>query len=190
MPPLPKAVRIRTATGWQDIAIVGPPGPQGQQGPKGDVGPAAPILAYQMPFNPDDTMPDTPLGTLWIDSDEVPLVSETVRTLRTGQSYIVAGVLGSVTIIPSFFVPTMGIGQITKLVGARHKIQSGSGILAQLTQNGINVGVEMSVTQTKATTTFPTPVTIADGDEIGMTLQSPLGTPQNLSLTAIFEHQI
>ena len=39
MPPLPKAVRIRTASGWQDIAIVGPPGPQGAQGPQGDVGP-------------------------------------------------------------------------------------------------------------------------------------------------------
>ena len=40
-----KAVRVRTADGWQDIALIGPPGPQGAQGAqgvKGDTGTQGP----------------------------------------------------------------------------------------------------------------------------------------------------
>lgn len=33
-------VRIRTSTGWQDLALVGPQGPQGPEGPQGPQGPA------------------------------------------------------------------------------------------------------------------------------------------------------
>ena len=33
----PKAVRVRTSSGWQDIALVGPPGPAGPMGPIGTV---------------------------------------------------------------------------------------------------------------------------------------------------------
>jgi hypothetical protein len=42
MPPTPKAVRVRTASGWQDIAIVGPPGPTGPTGPQGAAAPIPP----------------------------------------------------------------------------------------------------------------------------------------------------
>jgi hypothetical protein len=43
MPPV-KAVRVKTATGWQDIALVGPVGPQGPQGAVGPVGPPTPMV--------------------------------------------------------------------------------------------------------------------------------------------------
>jgi len=33
----PKAVRVKTTDGWQDIALVGPPGPAGPAGPSGGV---------------------------------------------------------------------------------------------------------------------------------------------------------
>ena len=39
----PQAIRVRTASGWQDIALTGPQGPQGPVGPTGPVGPAGPI---------------------------------------------------------------------------------------------------------------------------------------------------
>src|SRR3954447_467438 len=35
----PYAIRIRTADGWQDIALVGPQGPNGDPGPTGAAGP-------------------------------------------------------------------------------------------------------------------------------------------------------
>lgn len=190
MPTLPKAIRIRTATGWQDVAIVGPPGPQGAAGPMGPTGQPGPTLAYLMPIDPDDTMPDTPVGTIWIDSDASPYVSETIRTIRTGQSYLVAGPLAAAVVVPSFFVPTMGVGQSTKIIGARHKIGSGGGIRVQLSQNGTNIGEEMQVTTTKTTTTFINPAPISDGDEIGVVFAAPAQVPTNLSLSITFEHRI
>ena len=45
----PYAVRVRTATGWQDIALSGPPGPIGPQGAPSTVpGPAGPVGGTQM----------------------------------------------------------------------------------------------------------------------------------------------
>jgi hypothetical protein len=65
MPPTPKAVRIRTDTGWQDIALIGPQGPVGPQGPTGPVGGTE---AYEQAAQPVSTT----LGALWIDTDDVP----------------------------------------------------------------------------------------------------------------------
>ena len=111
-------------------------------------------------------------------------------TVRTGQSYIISGLLAAGQVIPTFFVPIFGVGQTTKIIGVRAKIASGTSIVAQLQQNGTNIGSAITVTPTKATTTFGTPITIADGDEIGLVLSSAVATPANLSLTVIFEHTI
>ena len=42
MPPTPKAVRVRTDTGWEDISLTGPQGIQGIQGLPGIQGPQGP----------------------------------------------------------------------------------------------------------------------------------------------------
>jgi len=57
----PYAVRVRTATGWQDIALSGPPGPVGPQGPNGTV------VVYEQPNTPASPV----IGSVWIDTDDV-----------------------------------------------------------------------------------------------------------------------
>lgn len=57
MPPV--AIRVRTATGWQDIAVQGPPGL-----PQAYVGPSAPSPRgeYVMWVDTDEPEPSTPMG--------------------------------------------------------------------------------------------------------------------------------
>lgn len=65
--PAPRAVRIKTDDGWQDIALVGPPGPKGD---KGDAGDAGTFETYVQPTQPASTND----GALWIDTDDAPPV--------------------------------------------------------------------------------------------------------------------
>jgi hypothetical protein len=109
-----------------------------------------------------------------------------MSTIRTGHSWVIMGALLAAT-IPPFFTP-LAAAQNSKILGVRAKIGSGTSIVAQLTQNGTNIGSAVTITPTKITTTFGTPITFADGDEIGLVLSSPTGSPANLSLTVIMEH--
>lgn len=71
MPTAPrKAIRVKTASGWQDMAIVGPQGPKGDAGDAGDPGPGGTIEYYAQPSEPatDNN------GAIWIDTDEAPPV--------------------------------------------------------------------------------------------------------------------
>jgi hypothetical protein len=76
MPTLPpRAVRIRTADGWQDIALTGPPGPQGDVGPEGATGPPGPEGGPPGPAGP--TGPAGPPGPsskppVYLDTDAWP----------------------------------------------------------------------------------------------------------------------
>jgi hypothetical protein len=65
MPP-PYAIRVKTETGWQDIAIQGATGDQGIQGPQGIQGLTGPPSAVAQPG------PPTPRNevVLWVDTDE------------------------------------------------------------------------------------------------------------------------
>jgi hypothetical protein len=111
------------------------------------------------------------------------------KAMRTGFSWAVSGPLTAGMVIPSFFVP-VAAGQASNLLGVRAKIASGTSVVAQLARNGANVGTAPTITTTKATTTFGTPVALTDGDEVGIALSSPVANPANLSLTAIMEHFI
>ena len=111
MPP-PYAIRVRTATGWQDIAIQGATGVQGPQGLKGDTGaqgmPGPPlpvggttdqVLAKKSNANQDvwwvdagggaaavwidPSAPTDPEANLWIDTDENPPLSYHMPPLVT-----------------------------------------------------------------------------------------------------------
>src|SRR4051812_2248513 len=54
----PKAVRVRTSTGWIDVALVGPPGVKGDDGV---------VDVYEQP-NPPPI--NAPVGAIWIDTDD------------------------------------------------------------------------------------------------------------------------
>jgi len=60
MPLVPKAIRVKTSSGWQDIAIVGPQGPTGPVGAQGVAGPPA---YWVDPNAPPST------SYLWVDTD-------------------------------------------------------------------------------------------------------------------------
>ena len=146
----PYAVRVRTPDGWQDIALIGPPGSQGVPGPQGAVGPAGPPIPK-----------------------------------RTGFTWALMGTLAAGNILP-FFVP-VAAGQITKLIGWRAVTQAGS-VAVTVTRNGTGIApTAVNVGTSKGSLNFTTPVTVADGDEIGLTLASPSGV-SGLSLTVILEH--
>lgn len=168
----PYAVRVRTATGWQDIALQGAPGKS--------------VAIFEQPNDPASA---AIVGDMWIDTDAVAVVSETIRTVRTGQSYVVGGPLAAGMTIPSFFVPIMGVGQTTKIIGHISKTTTG-GIIVQLTRNGSNIGGTVLVGSAKFAYTYPSSFTIADGDEIGVVLSGGSGSPANLSLTVVFEHTV
>ena len=53
-----KPVRVRTSTGWQDLAVPGPPGPPGG------------MEVYEQAADPDIALdPDAGVGAIWIDTD-------------------------------------------------------------------------------------------------------------------------
>ena len=172
----PYAVRVRTATGWQDIALSGPPGKS--------------IAVFEQPGDPGSA---AVVGDMWIDTDAAVPVNNTIRTMRTGQSYVVGGALAAGMVIPSFFVPVFsaaGNPQTTKIISVLAKIASGTSIIANVLKNGAAQSPSPYVTTTKGTTTFSPAITIADGDEIGLALSGPVGSPANLSLTIVFEHTV
>ena len=175
----PVDVRVLTSAGiWRSLTSTG--SAQGPAGPAGVDG--EDWTVYEQPSTPTEPVD---LGALWLDTD-APDPSPAILTFRTGQTWVVAGTLTGGQVIPPFFIPVVS-GQIAKIIGVRAKLGGGS-IAAQLTQNGTNIGSSVTVTSTKATTTFGTPVTMVDGDEIGVALSSPSGSPANLSLTVILEH--
>jgi hypothetical protein len=68
----PKAIRIFTSQGWQDIAIRGsdgPPGPPGVTGAPGSPGPPGDVEIYEQPNIPTEPVE---IGALWIDTDAAP----------------------------------------------------------------------------------------------------------------------
>jgi hypothetical protein len=60
----PYAVRVRTSTGWQDIALVGPAGAKGDPGPTGPTGAAATVNASAYNQGAYSTF-ITPVATTW-----------------------------------------------------------------------------------------------------------------------------
>lgn len=109
------------------------------------------------------------------------------KVFRTGYTWAVAGTLTAGQLIPPFYIPKAS-GQTITIIGFRAKIISGTSIIAQLTQNGTNIGFPMTIQTTRSTTTFSTPITIGNEDEIGVALSSANGSPANLSLTVYAEH--
>lgn len=69
MPPTPTAIRVRTTSGWQDIALKGADGV---------------LRVYEQPNDPGAV----PAGSVWIDTDDAPGVA---YILQVGQVYLITG---------------------------------------------------------------------------------------------------
>jgi hypothetical protein len=146
----------------------GPAGPAGPQGIQGEPGPQG----IQGPKG--DTGAQGIQGPAGI-----------TRPFRLGHTFALLGDVTTVSSVPSMFVPLLGTQQAV-LIGVRAKLGSGTSIGVQMRRNGGNVGGVITVTPTAATTALS--VTLADGDEVSFVLSSPVGTPTNLSVTALLEH--
>lgn len=109
------------------------------------------------------------------------------KTMRTGHTFSIAGLLTTDVIIPPFFVPVVA-GQTASLIGARARIMSGTGLNAQITKNGANVGAAMGVGPAATSASITT--TLADGDQLGLTLVNLIGNATGLAFTLILEHVV
>ena len=160
----PYAVRVRTATGWQDIAL------QGKS-----------VAVYEQPGEPMAAV----IGDIWIDTDAptpAPLASTVVHQ---GHTWSVAGPLTAVT-LPGYFV-SLAPGKTGNIIGICAKIISGTSIYARLTKNGTNIDTDRYVTPSKSFWQ-PFPMPIANQDDIGLVLFNPNASPVGLQFTVFEEH--
>jgi hypothetical protein len=155
-----------SATSWQlQLNIKGAPGA---------------VVIYEQPNAPSSPQ----IGQIWIDTDDN-IPSGSVVPRRTGFTWAIKGTILAET-QPSFFVP-VAAGQISRLIGVRCKLASGGSVACQLTRYGSNIGTAFTVTPTLITTSFA-PITLVDGDDIGLVTSNPSGSPTTLTVTAIMEH--
>lgn len=168
------------------------PGPQGPQGPKGDKGDpgidgqdgidgidgAQGPQGIQGPTGPQGIQGEQ--GIPGIDGEPA-----SIRPFNTSHTWALVGDISSITDLPSMFI-SLNAEQISILLGLKTKLSSGTSINVQLKRNGTNIGSIINVTTTVLLTAFSQALT--DGDELSLTLSSPVGTPTNLSATLILEH--
>lgn len=163
--PGPYAVRVRTADGWQDIAL------QGRS-----------VAVFEQASEPMTAVN----GDIWIDTDAPTPAPLVTRTFQVGRTWSITGPLSAAT-FPGYFV-SLAPSQTGKIVAAVCKIISGTSIRAQVTKNGTNVGPSIFINTTGYYADFSPDVSIIDGDDIGLVLSSPIGSPVGLQLTVHEEH--
>ena len=162
----PYAVRVRTATGWQDIAL------QGKS-----------VAVYEQPNEPAGAV----IGDIWIDTDAPTPTPLVTRTFQVGRTWSIAGPLVAAT-LPGYYV-SLAPSQTGKIVAVRRKLLSGTQINGTLTKNGIDIADLTSFgISTSAFTTSVFGLNIANDDDIGLKLASPIGSPVGLQLTVFEEH--
>lgn len=157
--------------------VAGPQGAMGQQGPQGLQGVSGPAGIQGLKGDTGASGPQGiqgPQGTPGI-----------TQPFRLGHTWALVGDVSLLTALPAIFIAELGT-QSAVLVGLRAKLGSGTSVGVQVTHNGSNVGGVITVTTTAALTAFSLP--LADGDDLSLTLSSPVGTPSNLSATLILEH--
>lgn len=108
------------------------------------------------------------------------------KTFRTGHTWLIAGAVAAAT-LPPIFVPEIG-GQTTTLIAVSAQILSGTNVTVQMQRNGTNLGSAITVTTTPESASFSQ--TIADLDRLGLVLSAPVGSPTDLSVTAVLEHVV
>lgn len=117
------------------------------------------------------------------------LDAATVKKLRTSNTWALGGPLTAGMFVPRTTVPKLST-QAVQLVSIRAGLISGTQATIQLLRNAaVTVGSTFNVTNAFATFT-PTglPLTLADLDQIYFSITAVVGTPADLSFSAIFEH--
>ncbi len=120
--------------------------------------------------------------------------TDTSNTTQITHTFAVAGEIkvpsGATDFIPPMYI---GIpeGQITELVGVNKKIQSGTSVTFDVRVNGVAPAGWANLT---ANTTLdndrPASVELDDGDEIAIVVTAVSGTPKNLSVSLLVNHQV
>jgi hypothetical protein len=117
------------------------------------------------------------------------------KTIRIPHTWHVPGdvkvAVGDTDYILPFFIPEPAGQQTVTIVGARHRINSGTSVTAKLTLDGVDVTgfTGISVTTTTATTD-PTDVVVADGQALALVVTAIAGTPKNMTFTVWLEYVI
>ncbi|HEU4914329.1 MAG TPA: hypothetical protein VFT16_02890 [Candidatus Saccharimonadales bacterium] len=113
------------------------------------------------------------------------------KTIRYTQTWTIGGYINvpvdNIDYINPIFIAVHS-GQTLNLIACRHRINSGTGVTVSLQRNGTNISgfTGISVTTT-STTTDPANVQLADGDMLQLVVTAISGSPQNLSVSLIFE---
>ena len=106
---------------------------------------------------------------------------------QIGQTWGIGGVLTAGMFVPNIFIPKRSNQSVTG-VGIRAAINSGTSVVVTLTKNGAAQSPPITVTTTPSLTTLGNYV-YADGDRVGLSISSPVGSPSDLSCTLLLEHQ-
>ena len=161
----PYAVRVRTATGWQDIAL------QGKS-----------IAVFEQPDEPMTAVN----GDIWIDTD-APTPAATVSLyVQQGHTWAIDGAVAAKT-LPGFFI-AVPAGQTCKIVSARGKIHAGASSTATvyLQRNGGSLASSRIVQQSTAVT-WTYNQAVVTGDIIELAIASVTGSPVGMSFTVFLE---
>lgn len=112
-------------------------------------------------------------------------------TMRIPHTWAIAGEIkvpvGQTDFIVPFFV-SLAAGQTAKLVKARHQIQAGTSVTADLEINAVGAtgftGISITTTPTD---TDPADIVLSNNDELALVVSAVAGTPQNMSFTVFIE---
>lgn len=113
------------------------------------------------------------------------------KTLRWTHTFTIPDevkvAVGAENYIPIFFI-AKATGQTVKVVETKQVIQSGTKAKVKLQKNGVDLtGFTAIEVTTTAGATNPADQEVADGDRIGLIVESIEGTPKNLSLSVVVE---
>lgn len=115
------------------------------------------------------------------------------KTFRTVHTWTIMGSIavpsGETNFIPPFFV-SLATGQGAILKKIRCRIDAGTSVTLNITQNGTAVITGASASTTASDTSPGGTVTLADNDLIACVVTAISGSPQNLTVTAVLEHTV
>jgi hypothetical protein len=137
--------------------------------------------ATEIPFTPYSTLAATNVqGAIQEVVDEV--LSQVTETYV----YTIAGEVKVASSDTDFIIPfklRKGANEVVKITQVDYKINSGTGVNIKLTLNGSDMTgfTNISVTSSWGNTN-PTDVTLADGDIIGLVVNSVDTTPKNMAV--------
>ena len=112
-------------------------------------------------------------------------------TMRIPHTWAISGEIKAPVGQTDFIVPmfvSLAAGQTAKLVKARHQIQSGTSVTADLEINAVGAtgftGISITTTPTD---TDPADIVLSNNDELALVVSAVSATPENMSFTVFIE---